>query len=171
MIRSLLVLALCCASTCSHAETFTVPELGLSFDAPAGFKPVPADVVAVKWRQSPGFVVGNERASTTIAADLRPNAVRPEQLPQLEKALEAQMPQLMPDLRWVRHEIVTIQGRRWAVLELTSQVQDTGIHNIVLATSSQGKLLLVNFNSTIGDFPQVEAALRQSIQSVRVAKP
>jgi hypothetical protein len=35
-------------------------------DAPDGFKPISADVVAVKWPQPPSFVVGTERAATTM---------------------------------------------------------------------------------------------------------
>jgi len=171
MNHLLIGLLLAAVASCARAATVDVPEFGLSFDAPDGFKSVPADIVAVKWKDAPAFVIGDERAATTIAVDLKPTAVRPDQLPQMEKALENRMPTLLPGLQWIRHELVTIDGRRWAFFEMTSQAQDTGIHNIMLVTSMAGRMLVMNFNSTVRDFPSYEAALRKGVASVRLAKP
>ena len=171
MNRTFLAAALAAVALCAHAKTLTVPAFGLSFDAPDGFKPVPADLVAAKWKEPPAFVVGTERATTTIAVDLKTTAVRPDQVPEMEKAMEGMMPRLMPGLQWIRHDMVTLNGRPWAELEMTTVAHDTGIHNILLATSWQGRMLILNFNSTTGEFPTYEAALRKSIESVRITGP
>ena len=170
MIKTLLLAAVVALSVSAHADVFNVPELSLSVDAPEGFQRTSADIVALKWKQPPAFVVGNERASTTIAADLKSDAIRPEQLGEAEKAFVDMFPKLMPGLKWVRHGLVTINGRQWVQMEMTSPAMDTGLHNIMLMTSMSGRLLVLNFNSTDRDFPTMEAALRKSVASVKVSK-
>ena len=171
MTKMLLLAAVAAISVSVHAEVFTVPELGLSLDAPAGFATVPADIVAVKWKQPQGFVIGNDRASTTITADLKKDAVRPDQVPAMEKALAGMLPRLFPGAQMVHDEVVTINGRRWGQIEMTTRGVDTGIHNIMLVTSMSGRMLALNFNSVDRDFATMEAELRKSIASLKVSKP
>jgi hypothetical protein len=64
--------------------------------------------------------------------------------------------------------IIELSGRKWVMLEMTSEAADTEIYNIVLATGYKGQLLMFNFNSTKKDFPNFEKALRESIASIKV---
>ena len=57
-------------------------------------------------------------------------------------------------------------GQQWIYLEMSSRAIDTDIHNIMLITPLQGKMLIFNFNSTKAEFPKVEAELRASINSI-----
>ncbi len=49
---------------------------------------------------------------------------------------------------------------------MTSHAIDTDIYNIMLITSLKEKMLVLNFNSTAKEFPEIEASLRKSIQSI-----
>lgn len=53
---------------------------------------------------------------------------------------------------------------------MTSSAVDTDIHNIMLITGIGEEMLVFNFNSTREEFPQVEKALRASIDSIKVLR-
>ena len=55
-------------------------------------------------------------------------------------------------------------------MEMTSNAVDTDIYNIMLLTGVEEKMLVFNFNSTKKDFPKYEAALRKSLNSVKLPK-
>jgi len=163
-------------SSVSHAETAvagnrtTLDDGGVSFVVPEGFQTLTKEVMAAKWlsNRAPRFAVGNKDASTTIAYDIKPNAVTESQLPDLLKTFEQLFPRIIPGLKWKRKEVKKIGDRHWVYVEMTSHAVDTDIYNIVLATPYKGKLLMFNFNSTKEEFPKLENALRESIESIVV---
>lgn len=58
-------------------------------------------------------------------------------------------------------------GEGGIMSEMTSNAVDTDIHNLLLVTILEDRLLMFNFNSVKYEFPQYEAALRESIESIR----
>lgn len=156
----------------AHATTFPVPGAGVSFDAPDGFTALSKDEIAIKFPSSraPSGVIGNARRTTTIAFELKRDKLTPEQLGEAKEAFERLFERIIPGLEWKARKIVQLQGQRWIQLEMSSRAVDTDIHNIMLVTSRYGRMLIFNFNSTKSEFPAVEGALRQSIQSIRVTR-
>lgn len=150
------------------AEQFCIAGSGVSFDAPSGFTRLTEEEIALKYpsNRAPAFVVGNDRRTTSIAYDLKPQEFSAEKLDEAKTAFENLFQRIVAGLVWKDRKIITLQGQRWIYLEMTSQAIDTDIHNIMLVTSHKGKLLLFNFNSTRNEFPNVEAALRKSIKSI-----
>jgi hypothetical protein len=140
----------------------------VTFDPPTGFTPLSADEIAFKYpsARAPRFVVGNKRRSTTIAYDLKPDAIPPDKLEEVSQSLQQTLQRLIPGLIWKERKIIELSGRKWIYLELMSNAVDTDIHNIMLVTPFQGQMLLFNFNSTKEEFPKVEKALRRSLQSI-----
>ena len=53
-------------------------------------------------------------------------------------------------------------------MEMTSNAVDTDIHNIMMLTGIDGKMLVFNFNSTREDFPRYEEELRKSLNSIEL---
>ena len=151
-------------------EKISIPGSTVSLDAPAGFTPLTAAEIAVKFPRTtpPGYVVGNARRSTSIAYDLKPQAIKDAEL---EKGLEVfgtLMGRVVANVVWKRKEIIQMAGQRWIFLEMTSSAIDTDIYNIMLITPFEGKMLIFNFNSTKEDFVKQEAALRASVASIRL---
>lgn len=156
----------------AHATTFSIPGAGISFDAPEGFTPLSKDEIAIKFPSSraPSGVIGNARRTTTIAYELKQDKLAPEQLGEGKDAFEQLFERIIPGLEWKARAIVQFQGQRWIQLEMSSRAVDTDIHNIMLVTSRNGRMLIFNFNSTKSEFPSLESVLRESIRSIKVIR-
>lgn len=171
MKNTLTLIALAFIFTLSvRAETVTLDEGRITFEAPEGFKPVPQEIIDLKYPSSraPKYVIGNESASTTIAYDLKPHHIPQDKIEEA-KALFAQMfPRMIPGLEWKENKVITLSGRKWGCLEMTSHAVDTDIYNIMLFTGYKGQMLIFNFNSTKKEFLKYEKALRKSLQSITI---
>jgi len=168
-MRALIVAAVIsiAATLCAKPVSFVD---GVTFDAPEGFTPLSADEIALKYpsARAPHFVVGNKRRTTTIAYDLKPESIPADKLDEVRQSFEQTFQRIVPGLVWIERKTVDLSGRKWIYFEMTSSAVDTDIHNIMLVTPFEGKMLLFNFNSTKEEFPKVEEALRRSLQSISV---
>jgi len=151
----------------SRAARFTFADGRISFMAPPGFTALTAEELAVKYpnAQAPRQAVGNERVTTSIAYDLLEHRALPTELEALRLQLLQGFAQL-PKLKWVASDVRPIAGRDWAYVEFTAATADQDIHNIVLLSVYDGRVLLFNFNSTVVEFPRVERALRASMATI-----
>ena len=152
------------------AQAINVGNTGVSFSPPPDFKVVPKAIADLKWptERAPRFAVGNERATTTVAYDLKPHQIPQERLPDVQRSFTTLMERAVPGLEWKRNELIELSGQTWLLMEMTSKAIDTDIHNIMLVTGYQDQMLVFNFNSTKADFPKYEAALRTSLESIRL---
>jgi len=154
----------------AYCVQFSIPDGGVVFDAPDGFTQLSSEEIARKYPRSspPGFVVGNERRTTTIAFDLKPQSIPADKLGEVKSSFEQLFQRMIPGLAWKDRKLISMQNQQWIYLELTSHAVDTDIHNIVLVTPHRDKALIFNFNSTKSEFPKVEAKLRESLRSIRL---
>ena len=159
-------------SILASAEIVTLPGNAISFDAPAGFTPLTKEQIAQKWVRGipPVFAVGNAKRTTTIAYNMSNQPVTDGDLEGKVKAFEQLFDKVIPGIVWKKKEVTSIGGRKWIHLEMTSSAIDTDIYNILLGTPYEGKLVLLNFNSTKEDFPKLEASLRKAMGTLSVAK-
>lgn len=170
-LRAFLVAAALLASFALQAQTkLTLPNSTVSFEAPDGFTQLSAEEIALKYPRGnpPKQVTGDARRTTSIAYDLKNNRL-PES--ELEKGLaffSDNLGKMIHGLVWKRKEIIELEGKRWIYLEMTSTAIDTDIHNIMLVTPHEGKMLMFNFNSTKEEFAKNELALRASLASIRL---
>jgi hypothetical protein len=164
------LLFLLCSTTFAYSEIVSLDNGAVSFDAPDGFKPLTKELIEIKFPRSraPKYVVGNQRATTTVAYDLKDDAVPEEKIGEVLDSFYGMFPKIIPGITWKEKKIMEFEGKKWGYLELTSSAIDTDIYNIMLFTSYKGKLLIFNFNSTKSDFPTYEKALRESIKSIRI---
>lgn len=140
------------------------------FEVPDAFTALTSSEIANKFpsNRAPKYVVGNKRRSTTIAWDLKPRAIPADKLEQVKVSFVRLFERIVPGLAWIKRDIIELAGQQWILLEMTSNAIDTDIHNIMLLTSHQGKMLVFNFNSTKAEFPEVENILRHSIRSIKL---
>ncbi len=152
----------------TSAKTFSIPDVGVSFEAPEGYTKLDATEIANKYpsNRGPAFVVGNERRTTSIAYDLKPNGFLADKISEVKEFFEKTFDRIIPGIEWKQKKLVDMLGQQWIYLEMSSRAIDTDIHNIMLITPLQGKMLIFNFNSTKAEFPKVEAELRASINSI-----
>ena len=155
-------------AACSASHN--IPGAGVSFDAPDGFSELTTDEIRQKWISGapPKFAVGNARRTTTIAYDLKPHKISANQLGEVKTFFEKTFERIIPGLAWQRRELIEHGGQTWILFEMTSNAIDTDIHNLMLFTPYREQLLIFNFNSTRQEFPALEAALRRSLQTIRL---
>jgi len=117
---------------------------------PESFSLMSEELLRLKYpsERRPTVVFSNERGSVNLAANLTANAVRPEQIVELHKAMEGTFKNLYPSATWYRSEVITQDGRRYFVLDLLTPAIDTQIRNIMYGTSFKGRLLMFSFNVT-----------------------
>lgn len=169
MVREILALAFL-FPFCSLAEEINIPGTSIYFDAPDGFGALSKEMVDVKFpsRNGPRFVIGNERGTTTIAFDVKNISITEDALESQIEGIGEAIGRGVPGHISIAREIRSIGGRKWAYFEMASTAVDADIHNIVLMGVDDGRLVIMNFNSTKSDFSAVEPVLRASVNSLRV---
>ncbi|MGB5412647.1 MAG: hypothetical protein WBN09_14025 [Woeseiaceae bacterium] len=153
-----------------HAGTIEIEDTGVTFVAPDEFEPLSQEVIDIKWpnKNGPRFVVGNERATTTIAYDVKAQDISGADMDELRASLEQTFNRIIPGIQWKENSVIEHEGRNWVYLEMTSNAIDTDIYNIMMLGGVGQEMIIFNFNSTKEDFPKYEEELRQSLKSIRV---
>jgi hypothetical protein len=83
----------------------------------------------------------------------------------------------LPQLKWLKKEIVTINGRQWADLRYIAprahpaNPRDGLLYTRVLATSYEGQLLEILFTSNTDENPALKDQIDKVIESVQLENP
>lgn len=96
------------------AEVITLDAGAIRFEAPEGFKPVPQEIIDLKYPSSraPKYVIGNESAATTIAYDLKPNNIPQEKIDEARGAFTEMFSRMIPGLQWKENKTITLAGQK-----------------------------------------------------------
>jgi hypothetical protein len=82
----------------------------------------------------------------------------------------------LPKLNWLKKEIVTIDGRKWADMryiaprENAKDSRDGLMYTRILATSYDGQLLEILFTSNTDENPAIKDKIDKVLESVRLEK-
>ncbi len=159
---------------CFAGERVNLFDGKLSFELPDGFSMMPKEIAKIKYPMEanrPKYIYSNSKTTTSIAINLtESSSLQPQQLTEFRSLMEQSLARMIPGLRWIKKEFITLNGTEWARLELISNAIDTDIHNIMLMTSFEGKPLMFNFNSTKEEYSSVEKELNASILSIKLIK-
>jgi hypothetical protein len=144
----------------------------LSLLLPGGFEPMSAQMLAIKYpgANRPTLVYSNSSGSINIAINHTQNAVQPNQLKDLHKALDSATRQQVPDDNWRFSGFQTYSGKEWVQMEFLSDAADTKIENMMCATSVDGRMLVVSFNVTQELAAEWLPVGRKIVQSLKVSK-
>jgi hypothetical protein len=172
-MNRILVLLLLFLSTSAWSETpVSLYDGKLKFDAPAEFRPMAPELIAVKFPRGSGpqHVYSDAKTTaTSIAFTHSLGKLTDERLEEFREALVSMLSASKPGIIWIKKEIVVIQGRRWARLECTTPGADSVIHNEILVTPLDGRVLLVNLNTLNSLLPSAGSKLAAVKASLRLA--
>lgn len=153
------------------ANRIYLADKRVSFVPPAGFTPMTAKEIALKfpdYGSFPKYVYGNKRRTVTIAITFSSANISPAQLPELKNFMIKFLTLVMPNMAWITRDFAVINNVRWVKLEFISQAIDTKIHNQLYLTSFNNKMLGFNFNATVEQYDALKAELRKSRDSIIV---
>ena len=172
-VAVILVLLLQLPGPVVNAKTVSIPETGVTFEAPDGFTPLTTEEIAAKYPRDrpPKFALGNALRTTTIAFELKSTMLSPKQLSEVKSSVESSIEKNVVGIKWIKRELRNIQGWQWIYLESTVPDEEGELHHIVLMTSLHGRQLVVGFNSTKEDFPTVERDIRKCIHTMKLPPP
>lgn len=172
MLRLVLCFNFLLFSLSVGAKDVQIPGTKIWFTAPDGFTQLSQEELDLKFpsKSGPRHAIGNERRTTTVAYDTRDVAVTEQLLEQQLDDINTTLGRAIPGFVSVAREMRSLNGQKWAYLEMTSTAIDADIHNIVLMTAHGGRMVVLNFNSTKTDFVTMEAPLRSSIESLALRK-
>ncbi len=177
----LVLLAVSSSATAQQARKKESPQRvrlaggRISFVPPAGFKAMSKEDIAFKFGRNggahaPDVVYSNERQNISVAVRFAPSRVAHEHLDEFQKVMETTLEGSIPNLEWLAREQLTLNGVRWIHFSLKAAAIDTGVHNEMYFTPFDDKVLIFNFNSTIGEYEKYGASLKQSARTI-IVKP
>jgi hypothetical protein len=139
---------------------------------PKDFGPMREEMIKIKYprERPPTVVYTNERGSVNVALNHTASKATAAQLPSLHKSMEDTFKKTFPTAEWVSSEMVTINGRRWFLLDLWTPTIDTTVRNMIVGTSLNGRLLLVTFNVTKELEETWSDAGKAVIESLRISE-
>jgi|GEM_PF-2363129 len=155
-------------STSASINPIEIRGAGVSFLPPSDFTRLSEEELDLKFPRSnrPSFAIGNENRSTTVAYDIKPIKISDDKLKDLIDVLVKQFDASIPDLKWLHKKIVFKKGRKWIFLELKSPTPGFDVHNRIYLTRLNNKVLILNFNSTVKDFPKYSRQMSESFDSI-----
>lgn len=153
------------------AERVRVPGTDLSIDLPTGFIVMPPGVIASKYSRTAApptqvYSTPGPHWEVNIAFALRNVRLPDGDLNPARTALEGPLKNV-PGFRWVRHDVQTVAGREWIVLQFWVNGLDTPIYNDLRVTRQGDKTLLVTANVTKVLYGSYAARLGAAMQSLK----
>ncbi len=117
---------------------------------PSDFNLMPEELLQIKYpsNRRPSEVYTNEDGTINLAVNHLPNQISSEQLPQLLPLYVQQFGQVHPQIEWYKKEMVTINGKKFILLEFVTSAVDTKIYNQMLVTEFKGRMFMCSFNCT-----------------------
>ena len=172
----LLLLLWLIALPCRAEERYPVTLLrGLvSLEVPEGLSPLAPDLRRAKFPDLPpdaGDVLASRDGSATVAVTCSPDTPFSDDMATARPALSMEMHEIYPDARWLRDELVMVDGRFCARFEFETDAPDGPIHNDMLVLGHEGRMLVLSVSA---GGPSRERWMRHSeeiLQSLRILTP
>ncbi len=122
----------------------------LSLLVPKDFSLMGEEMLRTKYPSDrrPTVVYTDESGGVNIAINHTNNLVTQRDIPAVHRQVDSMFRNLYPSAKWFKSELVTINKRKWFMLNLRTPAIDTEIRNIIVGTSLEGRMLMVSFNST-----------------------
>jgi hypothetical protein len=143
----------------------------ISFVPPAGFRQMTDAEMDKKYpdeANAPQLAYRNAEGDATVALRITNQPLEIAQLPELKAVLSKHMESTVPGLKWIRKDMIAINGGSWLKMEATSQDKKEKLYNDMYFTAFQGRMMGMNFNAAIDRYPKLKAALEACRDSVQV---
>jgi hypothetical protein len=151
-------------------EPKTVLGGSLTLLVPKGFTTIDGAELRKRYpaENRPSLVFSNQSESVNIVIDFTKNEVLPGQLRQLHQTLDAGMRRQYPKATWLESGLRRYGDRQWSQIEFISPASKTNIQNLMLATSAEGRMLSITFNTTEGLAAQWMPVGRRIVETLSV---
>lgn len=147
----------------------------VSFSPPAGFAKMTEEMMSKKYPELNVPKVAYSNAETTVsvvAGFAEERNLRPEQLPEFKDFFSSALEKAVPELQWLKKELVEIDGRRWVHLEYVARrAGSREVHNDTYTTSLDGRIMFFNFNSAVDVYEKSKGVLQKSRATIAVKGP
>lgn len=153
-----------------QAERITIPSTPFSIEIPAGFSPMDAEMIAVKYPRGnrPQVVYTTSDTQVNIAFTFNDKAkLVAADLNDFGRAMSKVFEQQMPQLKYLKNGPLTLAGRPWYELEFTMQAADQPVYNHMLFTSFKDHPLIVTVNATTKQLPKYQKVLDNALRSLK----
>lgn len=139
---------------------------------PDGFVQMDEATLRTKYPSAnrPSLVFTNDRGTMNVAINHSQDRVTPSQLTQLHQQLDSSIRQAVPNANWMFSGFQHYGGRKWVQLEFVSPAIDTKIHNLMVASSLEQRMLAVSFNVTDELSGEWLGVGREIISSMRISE-
>jgi hypothetical protein len=117
---------------------------------PPAFGPMPEQMLKLKYpaERRPKVVLSNEAGSVSLALNHTTDRLPANELEKFHRYLEGLFRKLYPSAQWFHSEVIAVKGRQYIHLDLRTPAIDTDVRNLMLATSVDGRMLLISVNMT-----------------------
>jgi hypothetical protein len=148
-------------------ENVDVLDKRVTLSMPADFTEMSEDVMKVKYplNSRPTQVYTNKETTVNFAFNFTANKIAESQLDAFAQQMKAMLANVNPKISKVK-----VDGRKAILFDFVTPAADTEIHNLMLATSVDGRLLLTTFNTTKEQAPEWLEVGRESLLSVKINK-
>jgi hypothetical protein len=75
----------------------------------------------------------------------------------------------VPGLKWIRKDLIAINGGSWMNMEATSKDKQEHLHNDMYFTAFNDRMLGINFSAKAEQFPKLKVAFNKSRDSIQMA--
>jgi hypothetical protein len=117
---------------------------------PTYFGPMSEELIRVKYpmERRPTIVLSNELGTVNIAVNHTTSVMSLKDLDETHRTFERMFRNLYPSATWYRSERTTLNGQECFILELLTPAIDTEIHNIIIVSSLESRMLIIATNLT-----------------------
>ena len=176
------------ASLCSFLgilEKFVKIEIGsgISLKLPESFQPMPEEEIARKYvsTRKPVAVFMSADRQADFGINISITQWSPSDLPIMKDFYKATIMELHSDVKFIREEIVNVNGKDYAVLEFTSLVKDEDNtlgttkppvqkYNYIQYTIFDQKTFVYNFNCPANQKDRFQDLAQQIMSSIEMKK-
>jgi hypothetical protein len=156
-------------ATAQSLKRVSLFEGRVKFSVPSTYHAMSQSEIARKFptARPPKYAWANDkRANVTIAVTHAAAKIPTARLGEFKNFMEKMLSQSQRGIKWVKREIIVINGTRWVHFEFTSQAIDTRIHNDMLFTPFRNTMLGFNFNSTVAQWKRAAPQLKRCRASI-----
>jgi hypothetical protein len=148
-------------------EKVDVLDKRVSLNMPTSFSEMSKAEVKAKYpaNSRPTEVYTNAETTVNFAFNYTVNKIAENQLDAFAQQMKQMLAQFSPKISKVK-----VNGQQAVLFDFVTPAADTEIHNLMLAMSVDGRLLLTTFNTTKEEASQWLEVGRESLLSVQVNK-
>ncbi len=136
---------------------------------PKDFRPMNEEELQLKFpsERRPTLVYCNEAGTVTVAINHTKNPLLPNQIGEFHQQIDGMFRKLYPSAKWFKSELLSIQGRRWMILDFRSPAVDTEIRNVMTGTYLENHALMVTLSATQALEDEWQPPFATIVQSLR----